>query len=70
MGFINSDGSLNALKVANQIKTTAKGINDSIYYCFEELENEKRLIALEAYNNLLTLANAIEKEEDEFFNEA
>jgi hypothetical protein len=70
MSFINCDGSLNAIKVANQIKTTAKGIEDSIYYCFEELENEKRLIALEAYNNLLTLANAIEKEEDEFFNEA
>jgi hypothetical protein len=70
MSFINSDGSLNALRVANQIKTTAKGINDSIYYCFEELENEKRLIALEAYNNLLTLANAIERSEDEFFNEA
>jgi hypothetical protein len=69
MNYLNSDGSLNALKVANQIKTTAKGLNDSIYYCFEELENEKRLIALEAYNNLLTLANAIEKEEDEFFNE-
>jgi hypothetical protein len=67
MSFINSDGSLNALRVSDQIKTTAKGIDDSIYYCFNELENEKRLIALEAYNNLLILANAIEKEEDELF---
>jgi hypothetical protein len=68
MGFINSDGSLNSLKVASQIKTIAKGVNDSIYYCFEELENEKRLIALEAYNNLITLAAAIERGEDEFYN--
>ena len=68
MNYINSDGSLNSLKVASQIKTTAKGVNDSIYYCFEELENEKRLIALEAYNNLLNLAIAIERGEDEFYN--
>jgi hypothetical protein len=61
---------MNALRVANTLKALAKKIDDSIYYCFDELDNEKRLIALEAYNNLLNLANAIEREEDEFFNEA
>ena len=70
MQYLNSDGTMNALRVANTLKALAKKIDDSIYYCFDELDNEKRLIALEAYNNLLNLANAIEREEDEFFNEA
>jgi hypothetical protein len=69
MQYLNSDGTLNALKVASTLKALAKNVNDSIYYCFDDLTNEKRLLAIEAHNNILTLANELERQEDEFFNE-
>jgi hypothetical protein len=69
MQYLNSDGTLNALKVASTLKALAKNVNDSIYYCFDDLTNDKRLLAIEAHNNILTLANELERQEDEFFNE-
>jgi hypothetical protein len=70
MQYLNSDGTLNALKISSTLKALAKNVNDSIYYCFDELENEKRLLAIEAHTNILTLAIELERQEDEFFNEA
>jgi hypothetical protein len=70
MNYLNSDGTLNALKVASTLKALAKNIDDSIYYCFDDLTNDKRLLAIEAHNNILTLASELERQEDEFFNEA
>lgn len=68
MIYLNSDGTLCPLKVSLTLKSLAKSVNDSIYYCFEDLTNEKRILAIEAYNQILTLANTLEKESDEFFN--
>lgn len=70
MQYLNSDGTLNALRVANTLKGLAKSVNDSIYYCFDDLTNDKRLLAIEAHNNILTLASELERQEDELFNEA
>jgi hypothetical protein len=70
MHYLNSDGTLNALKVASTLKALAKNIDDSIYYCFDDLTNDKRLLAIEAHTNILTLAIELERQEDEFFNEA
>ena len=70
MQYLNSDGTLNALKVSSALRALAKNVNDSIYYCFDDLTNDKRLLAIEAHNNILTLANELERQEDEFFNEA
>jgi hypothetical protein len=67
MQYLNSDGTLNALRVAATLKALAKNVNDSIYYCFDDLTNDKRLLAIEAHNNILTLASELEKAEDEFF---
>lgn len=68
MTYLNSDGSLCPLKVSLTLKSVAKAIDDSIYYCFDDLTNDKRLLAIEAYNKILTLATTLEKESDEFFN--
>jgi hypothetical protein len=70
MQYLNSDGTINALRVATTLKALAKSVNDSIYHCFDDLTNEKRLLAIEAHTNILTLANELERQEDEFFNEA
>lgn len=67
MHYLNSDGTLCPLKVSQTLKSLAKNVNDSIYYCFDDLSNEKRLMAIEAYNQILTLATTLEKESDEFF---
>ena len=70
MQYLNSDGTLNALKISSTLKALAKNVDDSIYYCFDDLTNDKRLLAIEAHNNILTLAIELERQEDEFFNEA
>ena len=67
MHYLNSDGTLCPLKVSQTLKSLAKNVNDSIYYCFDDLSNDKRLLAIEAYNQILTLAITLEKESDEFF---
>ena len=67
MHYLNSDGTLCPLKVSQTLKSLAKNVNDSIYYCFDDLSNDKRLMAIEAYNQILTLATTLEKESDEFF---
>lgn len=68
MTFLNSDGTLCPLKVSQTLKQLAKNVNDSIYYCFDDLTDDKRLLAIEAHNKILSLAAALEKESDEFFN--
>lgn len=68
MHYLNSDGTICPLKVSATLKSLAKSVNDSIYYCFDDLSNDKRLLAIEAYNQILTLATTLEKESDEFFN--
>lgn len=67
MHYLNSDGTLCPLKVSQTLKSLAKNVNDSIYYCFDDLSNDKRMLAIEAYNQILTLATTLEKESDEFF---
>ena len=67
MHYLNSDGTLCPLKVSQTIKSLAKNVNDSIYYCFDDLSNDKRLLALESYNKLLNLAIELERQSDEFF---
>ena len=69
MQYINNDGTLNTLKVAKTLRELAKSVNDSIYYCFDDLTNEKRFLAIEAHKNILTLAKELERQEDDFFNE-
>lgn len=68
MTYLNSDGTLCPLKVSLTLKSLAKSVNDSIYYCFEDLTGDKRLLAIEVYEQILNLANTLEKESDEFFN--
>ena len=68
MHYLNSDGSVCPLKLSREIKTLARNVNDSIYYCFEDLSNDKKILALEAYTKLLTLANELERQSDELFN--
>ena len=67
MHYLNSDGSVCPLKLSREIKTLARNVNDSIYYCFEDLSNDKKILALEAYTKLLTLANELERQSDELF---
>ena len=67
MHYLNSDGTLCPLKVSQTIKSLAKNVNDSIYYCFDDLSNDKRLLALESYNKLLNLAIELERQSDELF---
>ena len=68
MQYLNSDGSACPLKLSLTLKSLAKSVNDSIYYCFEDLSNDKRLLAIEAHDKILSLATTLEKESDEFFN--
>lgn len=68
MHYLNSDGTSCPLKVSQTLKSLAKSVNDSIYYCFDELTDDKRLLAIEAHNKILSLATTLEKESDEFFN--
>jgi hypothetical protein len=67
MNYLNKDGTLNVLRVSNALKILAKQVDDSLYYCFEDLTEDKRLIAIDTYKNILTLANELEREEDELF---
>ena len=68
MHYLNSDGSVCPLRLSKELKTLAKNVNDSIYYCFEDLSNDKKILALEAYTKLLTLAKELERQSDELFN--
>lgn len=67
MIYLNSDGTACPLKVSRTLKTLAKSVNDSIYYCFNDLTDDKRLLAIEAYNQIINLANQLEKESDDLF---
>jgi len=69
MNYLNSDGTINSDKIILSLRSLAKNVNDSIYYCFDDLSNDKRLLAIETYTKILTMSDDIQRQENEFFNE-
>jgi hypothetical protein len=67
MSNLNADGTLNISKVARELRKIAKSVDDTLFYCFDSIDGERRLIVVEEINSLRLLADQIEKEEDEFF---
>jgi len=67
MSNLNADGTLNISKVARELRKVAKSVDDTLFYCFDSIDGERRLIVVEEINSLRLLADQIEKEEDEFF---
>jgi len=67
MSNLNADGTLNISKVARELRKAAKSVDDTLFYCFDSIDGERRLIVVEEINSLRLLADQIEKEEDEFF---
>jgi hypothetical protein len=65
---LNADGTLNISKVARELKKVAKSVDDTLFYCFDSIDGERRLMTKEAINSLRLLADEIEKAEDDFFN--
>lgn len=68
MSNLNADGTLNISKVARELKKVAKSVDDTLFYCFDSIDGERRLMTKEAINSLRLLADEIEKAEDDFFN--
>lgn len=68
MSYIDGSGSLNVAKIARQIRQVAKSVDDTLYASFEHIDGERRLMTNEAIKSLRTLADEIERQEDEFFN--
>ena len=66
--MIKSDGTLNISKVARELRKVAKSVDDTLFYCFDSIDGERRLMTKEAINSLRLLADEIEKAEDDFFN--
>ena len=68
MSYIDGSGSLNVAKIARQIRQVAKSVDDTLYASFENIDGERRLMTIEAIKSLRSLADEIERQEDEFFN--
>jgi hypothetical protein len=66
--MINVDGSLDPSKVVKEIKKVIKSVDDTLYFCFDEIQPENRVKVTEAIVGLKKLANEIEQAQDEFFN--
>jgi L-alanine-DL-glutamate epimerase-like enolase superfamily enzyme len=43
-------------------------VDDTLFYCFDSIDGERRLMTREAINSLRILADEIERSEDDFYN--
>jgi hypothetical protein len=68
MSNINADGTLNTSKVIREIRKVIKSVDDTLFYCFDSIDGERRLMTREAINSLRILADEIERSEDDFYN--
>jgi hypothetical protein len=66
--MINVDGSLDPSKVVKEIRKVIKSVEDTFYFCFNDIQPKNRIKVNEAIVGLKKLANEIEQAEDEFFN--
>jgi hypothetical protein len=67
MKILNLDGTVNVSLLAREIRKAAKSVDDTLFFCFDEIKGSRRNQTLEAIKILHNLADELLRQEDEFF---